>query len=62
MDFLLKYKGLLRTVGGALGGVGAVLAAIPEPKTMAIGALLIKAGSILGGLGVVRAVARNVVG
>lgn len=60
MGFFTKYKGLLRTIGGALGGVGAVLVAIPEPSTMAIGAFLVKAGSIIGGLGVLRAVARNV--
>lgn len=60
MGFLSKYKGLLRTIGGALGGVGAVLVSIPDPTTMSVGAFLVKAGSIIGGLGVVRAVARNV--
>lgn len=59
MDFLNKYKGLLRTVGGILGGVGSVLVTIPDPHALTIGAFLLKAGGIIGGLGVVRATASN---
>lgn len=61
MGFLTKYRGLLRTVGGALGGIGAVLVTLPEPHSAAIGAALVKVGSWIGGLGVLRVVAANVV-
>lgn len=57
MDWLNKYKGLLRTVGGALGGVGAILLTIPDPHALAVGTALVKLGSIIGGVGVARATA-----
>jgi hypothetical protein len=60
MGFLNKYRGLLRTVGGALGGVGSLLIATGEPSALALGAILVKAGGIIGGLGVARAGLRYV--
>lgn len=60
MGSLNKYRGLLRTVGGALGGVGSILVSLPEPQAIAFGTLLIKLGGIIGGVGVVRAGLRYV--
>jgi hypothetical protein len=55
-DFLFESKGFLRTVGA----VGEIMTVIPEPQFQVIGALLLKTGAIIGGLGVVRAAAVKV--
>jgi hypothetical protein len=53
---MFESKGWLRTIGGALTGVGVALLAIPEPHCLVIGTALLKVGGIIGGTGVVRAV------
>jgi hypothetical protein len=59
-DFLFESKGFLRTVGSTLAAVGEIMTVIPEPQFQVIGALLLKTGAIIGGLGVVRAAAVKV--
>lgn len=57
LDGLLKSKGLLRTAGSTLAGIGALLTATGDPQYVIIGALLLKIGGTIGGVGVIRATA-----
>ena len=59
-DFLFESKGVLRTIGSTLAAVGEIVLMVPEPKCQVVGAVLLKAGALIGGLGVVRAAAVKV--
>ncbi len=54
-DWIFESRGVLRTVGSTLAAVGEIALVVPEPRFQVIGALLLKTGAIIGGLGVVRA-------
>lgn len=55
---MFEYKGWLRTIGGAIGGVGTILAIIPEPTVASIGQIMVQLGAAIGGIGVARAAVR----
>jgi hypothetical protein len=57
LEGLLKSKGLFRTIGSTLAGIGTVLTQVDDPQLILIGALLLKVGGSIGGVGVIRAAA-----
>ena len=59
-DWIFESRGVLRTIGSTLAAVGEIMTVIPEPQLQVIGAILLKTGALIGGLGVVRAAAVKV--